>query len=351
MIDIVLLAVLLSSSMGLINTTKELATDLQMYNLYYEKVSQYGFLEYVSGINKEPLFLAVGYIMKKYINLSWEVYVYVLTSVGYFVAQMAVFRYYGWNRKKYLQVIFGIGLIVFMPQVFAMSGHLLRQFLATGVLIYALVEYFQCKKINWFLFVIAGFIHVSSLLGLFLIMMFEVMKLYNKKIGIIKYFEVMLWMVFFAGVGYILFSFVPVLKIDYLIVKAVGISDVGFYRPDSIGLVSYLYIMAMAFSMLMVKKHLTDSYDGLIMVIFSYIVLLIAVTPVPQLQVRLNYYSYFFMPLVLPVFLKETFYNYAYIYLSVFMLLFIYFNYSIVYGDWKYLSLLKLLSMNYFSFF
>lgn len=150
--------------LGLINTTKIPASDMQDYVQWFYDAQGSNFWEYIWLEGKEPLYHAVVYMLSNVFLGNKNAFVISLTFISYFLVLYSLV-YLG--KKIQLNQKIMIGIIVttaFFPQLFSISMHVIRQFLAGSILTYFFAILICVGKKKWSLLLIATLIHTSALI-------------------------------------------------------------------------------------------------------------------------------------------------------------------------------------------
>jgi hypothetical protein len=159
-----LLILFLAFFLSLVNITKIPENDLLFHGFNYLYAGKYDLIEYILWIGKEPFFYMFNYIFYHISNGSFKLWVFTISFVSYYLLLIAVLKYCLYNRFSKGQMLMAFMLASFFPQMFSLSAHLLRQFVASSVFVYFAVDYIYYKKNKWWLPFMGMLIHFSSIL-------------------------------------------------------------------------------------------------------------------------------------------------------------------------------------------
>jgi len=138
--DLLLVGFFLASFLGVINTTKQLDSDLIAYYYFYKSVGEYGFMDSLQLMGRDPFYFVFNGVCFFVLNGSWEGYIYVYTVFCYSLFFYSLYRvgeFYGVSANV---IIFGYILVGLLPANFFVSANLMRQFLAFALFFLGLVN-------------------------------------------------------------------------------------------------------------------------------------------------------------------------------------------------------------------
>jgi hypothetical protein len=186
-----LVIIFISLYLSLINVTKVPESDLGNYIESFNNARTIDFNNFIEQNGREPLYYSFLYFFGNIIFFDSRLYVFVSTLVPYLIFGFAIARL-GFKLGLTRQVLIGIIVsLMFFGQLFSLSGHILRQFLASAIVVYIIVEEIVTGKRQWMLAVLAGNLHFSVLLLLGLILI-KPIKRFSLIINIVIYLFVML---------------------------------------------------------------------------------------------------------------------------------------------------------------
>lgn len=342
---------LLSLYLGLINATKIPESDLIGYIDIFEDVEYYSFRTYIFLAGKEPVFFLYNYIIYYLIGGNTSSYIIITTVIAYMFFFCAINKFLRLYSKNSI-IIFSIIIAAFFPQLFSLSAHLIRQFLAASILLYAIVlKLFYNKKV-WFFLLMAVLIHSTTLL--FIPLMY--LKPLKNKLSVKNGTFILLLIV---GVG----LFLP--TVSEIIVNSVGnnIFTYAFTRVnranielEELSVLSFVVLAIIFFILILIQYHksgekiriLTPGIIHLANIFLIYAIFIIANLNNTEISLRFFFFTYFFFPLLVPLSFLMVKNNLIFIKGLISIAFIIFFIYKLKYGAWEYASLNKLLFSNIF---
>ena len=153
---------ILSIFLGILNTTKTPESDMLNYLSWFDLASTMGFGEYIWMHGKEPAYHALAYLFHFMSGGSQYVFLVGVTAVGYFLILSSLFRL---ALAAQLAPIVLLALVLgvsFFPQLFSISAHLTRQFLAAALLLFFLVGNIVDGRKRWVALILAILTHSSA---------------------------------------------------------------------------------------------------------------------------------------------------------------------------------------------
>lgn len=317
----IFLRVFLSCYLSFINTNKFLESDLLGYSISYENSRLYG---YIGAISKEPLYFIFELIFSK-LNLPFSFFLFFITFSCYMLLYKAALNFA--DKNKFFDALFLILLITFSFNIFNLSAHLVRQFIAMSVFVFAVSLQSRKKLIS--LSFIAFFFHSSMVLFIPLIYL----KPLHKKLTLNTTLLLLFGTGFMLIVGnYVLIILSNIPFLDYVINRSINDSD-SFTTNESIGLNGFLFLFfTMFFNILCQLYYRKKEENFLFFNIISFIVVFIIVAGTFNnlLAYRYLFYLYLFLPYLL------------------FKLLLIFKNYQIL-SIFKFLIIVSLVFMFFFK--
>lgn len=317
---------------SLVNITKTIASDQYAYTWLFNNVPERGFYATVfeswDGSGKEPVYSFITWGLYYLCGGSLRLFFFTLSIAIYlfhYAAAYKLFRSIGASKGT---LVCGVIVLTFFSQYFVMTLHIIRQMLAAAVAIYAIVYRATEGKNNWWLLVAAPLIHTSAffLVGISLIPWFYKWLSFRRAVIVLACFTPIIT---FSGViGAMLGNTTGINAIDYAVQRLgdEGASDGGSISLSilltvfiPLGLCALAVIKRYKSKDTLIEKVLKDEftarslanpnpYHSLLPI--AYISLLLTVfvlsfSKTPLLQYRFFYYSYSFVPLLLPLLFKE----------------------------------------------
>lgn len=343
---------------SLINITKTISGDQGIYTRMFVAVRENGFVNSVfnawGGTGKEPAFsfimwclywLTGGNVRMYYFLLSMAIYLF------HFMATYALFKKMDLPKGV---LICGVLLLTFFTQYFVMTLQILRQMLAAGVMIYALVYRVVNGRNNWFLLIAAVLIHTSSA--------------FFAGVSLVPWFYS--WMGW-KRIAIVLGCFIPIIVFNGAVAGLFGGStgidaiDYGLATYGNTGyadaggldvkIILIVFIPLAITGVKLLRQYKIQYYDEgdednsfsailpVVYICFMLMIFVLSFTKSPLVQYRFFYYSYSFLPLMLPLLVVKPPKNTTYWFvLSAFLIIrfFLIHNHS----TWRYASVSDILA-------
>ena len=160
--------------MALINITiKADQTDYSWYLPLYESATHIDLLSYLFLLNdaKEPLYTLINWVVAHLFFGNIKMFSVFSTFFFYICGIEGIFSLGKYLKINRVYVITAVSFFLFFPYIFANSANLLRQYYATGMMMWAIPEILGGNKKYWILALAAVFVHTSSGLLLLLLVM------------------------------------------------------------------------------------------------------------------------------------------------------------------------------------
>jgi hypothetical protein len=250
--------------------------------------------------------------------------------------------------------VFTLIIAAFLPQLFSLSGHLLRQFLAASIFMYYMVNRIFYDKNHWWLAIIGILIHTSSMLMFFLAYLPFLKGIRSPK-------NIVYILLVIAGINMIQItvSHSSALLgghfgiIDYIIDR---IKYVDITTSSGMGVLGLFFMgVAVGISLFYYKldfnTEVSDEYQHLVHLLVITSVFVLINLQQTEFSLRFYFYLYFFAPLVVALlFHKETPVSSAGRYCTA-ALLFVYFIYQLDHGVWHYAESTDILTRTIIGYF
>jgi hypothetical protein len=355
-----LLILFLAFFLSLVNITKIPENDLLFHGFNYLYAGKYDLIEYILWIGKEPFFYMFNYIFYHISNGSFKLWVFTISFVSYYLLLIAVLKYCLYNRFSKGQMLMAFMLASFFPQMFSLSAHLLRQFVASSVFVYFAVDYIYYKKNKWWLPFMGMLIHFSSIL------IFPMV--YLNFLGDFKKYKVLnifllVFLFFYQKIAELLLMVIGSINpiLSYVLIRASADTtfDLGGFQLLNYVLMFFMVGIAICFLFLRGKEHHnntveTESYfksRHFIYILVYLSVFILANIHQSELSNRLFFYSFFFFPFITPLVLNlKVKINHTYLSFFVSNVFILYFLFRLEFGVWTYDSLLEIMSKPVFLY-
>ena len=358
--ELMLFMISVATWISLVNITKSIGGDQGVYTRMFLKVptvslTQYFNGEYGTGSGREPMFRALTYILYWITGGSVRAYYFIISFVIYFLQFSATYLLFKKLKTEKGAIICGVLILTFFTQYFVMTLQIMRQMIAGAMAVYALVYRAVYGKHNWFFLIMAPLIHTSA----FLITIITLVPVFYSWLNLKKAILVLV-------------CFAPVIILNELVGNLVGgyggnmLANTG-YRDSggtmSITIMLILFIPLTLAAIVNLKRYKTQYngyYEGysskpsnvILPIIYCFFLLSIFVlsfSKSPLLQYRFFYYSYSFMPLLMPLLIiKRPWNNVYWSLISVYFII----RFFIIHNrGWIYATQIDLLSKNNFFYF
>jgi len=351
-----LLIFVISSVFGLINVTKLVESDLIEYYRLFLIIPTLSPIDYFFIYGKEPIFFLFNYVLFFISQGNWEVYVCFFTFVVYSLYLIGIYNYYKKMCLPYNYILLALLFGAFIPYVFSVSLHLMRQVFAAVLLINAMVLYSVANKRYKYWLLASIFSHSTVLIFLPLFFLGLKNKLTGKKffLLLVLLMFALLMMVsvsgslinFFGDESFLAYPFKRYIQGGSDLYDNDSSFEIGLYLVVLMLLLVYAYKYS---SMGGLKNEYKINYFFLNSVLL-YCFFMFAVIPSPQLQIRFFYYVYFFTPFIVPLAVKFFPINDQPVQIFSVVIMIVFFVFRLKYGAWLYDDYLVLLSNDFFSF-
>ena len=339
--------------LGLINCLKVPENDLENYILMYSTGHELGFIPYVFSFGKEQMFMVFNYSVYALTGGSVELYLIIFTVICYMLIFYSIWIVHNKIKQSTYTFVMAISVAFFFPNLFLLSAHLMRQFMAASLVLFLIVNFIFNGKKGYVYYILSVLIHSSSLLFGFLFFPFLKRRVSNKKIftlaGILG--VVLLLSFKFSGFFLKLFANVPVLS--YVFYRLNGTEVV--WETDNLGLSNFILQMFVVFVFYkvanMAKLYQFKSLQTLYISSLLLLLFVVANYSNTELALRFSFYLYFLFPIAfyfLPFLLsKEKALGIEKLLALFLCILFgLWFVYKLNYGVWTFNNLETLL-LNY----
>jgi len=338
---IICLISLISIFLGLINTTKVLQSDIISYANEFHLAKQLSIKQFVLLAGKAPVFYFFMYLISNILKLKFSFFVFFQTFVVYEFFLLAIYKFYDKLKESIFTVLFAISLGTLFFVIFSLSAHLMRQFLATTVFLYYLVEYTLNDKNKLWLLLIALFTHATVFLFLPFIFLTIFKKKATLKTGIIIIIAVISGSLIFRPMILFFSNHLP-LFLSYgfkRLLEGHFVDLTGNVKSitiivNSIMLFLILYLFFFAKDINFKLYHFFNIFISLI--IFTLLTL-----DAPLLSYRFSFYIYFIFPFIIPLILKKSPIRKLSFVIQVIIIFFLIvrFGYKLTYGTFRYESI------------
>ncbi|RED48936.1 EpsG family protein [Seonamhaeicola aphaedonensis] len=365
-----LLIIFLSIFLSFINLTKIPENDLMFHSSQYLLAEKFTLMGYLGAIRKEPLGYAFNYLMYYISGGSVKVWVLTFSLVSYSLFFFAIKKFYYKIQFPLYILVLALVLGAFLPQLFSLSAHLIRQFIASCIFIHFAIENIFYGKNRWWMAVLGVLMHASSLL-LYSFIYFKFLGDF-KKYGILNTL-IIIALFFYQSIAYGLLLVVGGVNdsLDYILERANRDThfDLGNFQFMNFIMMAAMIIVALTSKGVIQKKlERQEEVNSLsktevktesvkieknvkfffsTMIILSFFIVLNLKQS--ELSNRLFFYLFFYLPFVIPLFLLK-FKQRSLLALLMSTTMIVYFTYRLEFGVWTYAPLSELVTNSFFSY-
>ena len=308
---------------SLVNITKTISSDQIAYSMLFKQVPERGLYSIVfkswDGSGKDPLYSFITWLLYYTSGGNLKLFFFTLSMAIYmfhFMAAYKLFRSIGSTKGT---LICGVIVLTFFTQYFVMTLHIIRQMLAAAVVIYAIVYRATEGKYNWWFLVAASLIHTSAILLVVLSLIPWIYSWMNLKKLVIVLVGFILFLLYYTIIGSTLenSSDIEIIKYagqklgDQNLKDGITISmDILMIVFVPLGLSALLTINRIRKEILLNNDYKGDTIKDFPLLSISYLAILLIIfvlsfSKSPLIQYRFFYYSYSFIPLLLPLLFKD----------------------------------------------
>lgn len=347
--------VLLSLYLGLINSTKVPESDLVGYYDIYLLAKNYSLYDYLLLMNKEPFYFFLNYVLFYLFLGNKMLFMIGITMLSYCFYFFAIYKYMKCIGSDNHLIVFALMLAAFFPQLFSLSAHLIRQFLAASILMYAIVIRLFYEKRSWPYSAFAVLTHSTALLFLPLMYVLRLKRKNDFHVFFIFLCAVFVYFLFSSNIGLIvidifgknIFTY-PFMRMGHgFYLGSKGLSNVAYF------LMIVLLIISLFISYRGIRSESDKVNAGLYQlsnIVFFISFFIIFNLGHTVLSSRFLFYLYFIAPLMLPFVFAGKQWGVVVLRTTIISILVIFFIYRLEYGVWEYgdISLLLFSPITYF---
>lgn len=279
--------------LSFLNYNKRIEGDLIQYQVWFDLVDKFSFFDFLFLEGKEPVYFSFVYLIKS-LGADFPLFIYLISFTAYLLIAISILHFLR-NHHKNLTIVSLLVLFLF-PELFSLSAHLVRQFLAFSVFSLVLSGLIKNKKLEIVVFLVSGMIHTSIFLFV------PVLLLYRKKeekgsffISLGAFFLILFLVKYFSQYFIFLQEF-PLF--GYIFERFFSKNN---WSPDEVNLFSYIYILIIL--LISLKKSKLKSIE----IDFKEIKLFVLTTIFfigfnfnnKEIFLRYSFYLYFIFPFII----------------------------------------------------
>ena len=316
--------------LGCINMTKLPSGDMPAYISLFNKVPERGLYNTVfeswGGTGKEPAYSFITFLGYYLCLGNAPLFFCILTTLMYYFIFLSSFKLFRSIGASKAELICGIFSLAFFTQYFVLTAHIVRQMLSMSIMMYAIIDCIVKGKRDWALAIVAIFTHTSSILLFFFSFIPWIYAKMSLKHAVILLFFFVPIAVFNTQIGRFLGSSGShVEALQYAAIRYSDNASDGLYVPVSLIMMVFVPLGIVAFKTLWTLRHEEEQHI-LYPVVYLCLMLMLFVllfTQNPLIQYRYFYYSYAFIPFILPLLFYRSNRNFDRLFCAVVSILFI----------------------------
>lgn len=326
----IVVSFIIACSLSAILMTRVPDGDLNRYILWNELAQTLSLQDYLYAFFfREPGFLLLTYFISNSPLYSVEIYLFISISITYFCIILAVLQVCQISQIKNSDIIFVLIFVSLWGPLLSLSSQLIRQVMAGGLFLVLVSNYLYNGKINWKLFILPIFFHLSILL---MLLIFYTTTLQNRTRSIFL----------FIGSATILKLLSPLLTtvplVGVLIFSRIADPTKGA-DLESLGITEFALIFGLLILNISIKIKCAQIYQAVFvsdMMLATFLIIFIfSLIGATEMSVRYFFYVYFLMFLLIPyvfrVFKPTMFISFMSTSLAALS-----FTNSIIFGEWSY---------------
>lgn len=336
--------------LGLINSLKVPESDLINYINFFEAVPDFNLVEYLLFTGREFLFNLLNYVLFYLTTGNSSVYIVVLTSASYFLLFYSLLKMHQVLNYGKSSLLLSIGAAILFPTLFSLSAHLIRQFLASSLVMLFLVDYFFYNKRRFLIITIAGLIHTTA----FFFIIF-LAPLFKQNLTNGKTLKKLLFPILLILISIYLFDelldLLRTFPIASYIIDRITFTD-KYASFNKLGLTNFILLgfnIVITYLACRSKNYKkTHRAKGIFLVNLVLLLFIILNYNNTEIALRFSFFAYFLFPFSF-YFLRNVFFNkylnntFLIIALFILLMLLILFVLNLFYGVWTYINPEKLL--------
>lgn len=336
------LAISLSLLLGLINITKIPESDMKRYVDWFYTAQEMNFFDYIFAFTAEPVYHVLAFSLHELFGGNLSLFIFSFTAIVYSIFLTALLTLC-FSAKLPSRVILGFLVFgAFFPQLFSLSMHLNRQFLAGVLLFFFFTESLVKDKKRWLIFVTAGFTHTTA----WFFLPFVLLPIFRERMkpsifvaGIIV-FSAFIFTLPFLG------KFLGGTDVAFLSYTGRRMAQEEYFELGSIGFLPIVLIISniliIQYKFFLSRTLPSDisgrnfSSFGMAFLVVGLFILLSSLNPATvELSLRFLFYIYFLMFISLVIVLHKN--RFSVLTIPVFIFLIpVYFFINLEVGIWEY---------------
>jgi hypothetical protein len=330
--------------LALVNVTKLPDSDLAAYLEAFRDAQRLDLATFLFVNTREPLYYVSLYGLANVPGVDSRVYVFLSTLVPYLVFGTAVLRLGAALRLERRTMLSLLVFLLFFSQLFSLSAHLFRQFLASSLLMLFLADHAVTGRHRWGLGLLGIMVHYSSM-PLLLLSLVQPLRRYSVLVSLL-FNALMLMAVYVLALKVApLLLDVPVLSIVFQRLANGEGAELDPMTFPTLGMAA-LFLAISLLSIARTSGRVQGAQDWSVLlctVTVSVIVLISSAQPtLSEIAIRYFFYLYFLIFLVL-VFLMVRMPMTRWAIHGLALLSVPLFFFKLAYGEWTFAPVVDLL--------
>ena len=343
---------------SLINLTKIPESDLLYYLQALNDASNLDIGEYLIINAREPLFYLILYLIG---NINWlgaSHFILLSSFFPYMIFLSAVIKLCYKIKLSNRIIIAFLIFLLFFPQLFNISAHLLRQFIACSIMVYFLSLYIVNNKRSIFLGVVAFFNHFSVILVFFLN---EVISLSRSKYlssSLLLISTTLMLLIFFSAAYFFAQYLTEIPMIGIIFQRLIDPTELVEHAAFSLFQLAFAFMISCLSIFNILRSNLISRNSNawvlhILTILVSLMVLVASFIPgFNEVALRFSMFLYFLMGLILPFTFHELnkIFNVEVCLIALIPIIISSLFYKTQFGVWTYAELVELLVMSFYGF-
>lgn len=338
-----------------INSQKIPESDLFVYMRQYHYASETSLLRYLSDFHfKEPVFYGLTWLLNRMLFDSEVWYKFVVSVLCYAFLNVAVYKFCKVLRASIRLTTFALFVLNFTPYIFTSSMHLLRQYLAGAILMYVLVEVLFYQKKNVLLIVSMAFIHSTTFFFIPFLFMKQLKMPFRKHLSMYLLPFVLLFSIQLLTSFLNSLTFFNQSVLGYVLNKASKDTTFDLGEMPILGIALLLLLLCLsgyiAYGMIDRFNTVRGGMKHFFNILIILCLFILFNLDQSELANRFLFFTYFFIPFLAVVLLKNARLNSA-AYLIPVPFLVLFWIYYLDQGTWTYAHAEDVWIRPFFSYF
>ena len=342
---------------SLFNATKVPENDLSWYVDFYLAANKTSFKNYLGMLTggKEQLYQILVYGIHIIGGKNYHIYIFIMSMISY----SCLLRTLNIMKKQLgltnMEFVGAVSFLCFFPYTYAISVHIVRQVLASSIIMWLLFEYYCGMKKKWILIFAVStiFIHTSAIFILPFFFIKQIIKPITKN-NFYLYLLIVLVIFSVSFIGGKLLSVVSSgSAVGYIADKMVNGTTFETTLPLSQLLLSVAFVVGGYVSIYVHRKTLGNNTACTLLLHISTILLLFILSNSanPELQLRCNFFFLTYASFFIAIYLA-SYRVYPFIILLASLSMFVFWNfYNYGVSQWTYTCSDKYYLYSIFDYF